>query len=227
MSTVAQSTQLPPVNSRILDRILAQPSDPMHGTDVDWWSYLVEQGLSLLSITSSPTGVVAGSQVIASLNITTNTDTALAIYAIMLQQELAALAGANDLISVSTDLTYYQPSPPAANDTTLASLTGNLRLRNNLLTTNLVAMTSFTTSGAAEVFQGQNVRKFFVQPPLVVGPSLVIAQNTNVIAGTTAAFTTQPSARILGRYVRINTQQYANLVALATGEAILPPTILG
>ena len=173
------------------------------------------------------------------LDIETSPDTAFQVYAI----GMASFFGTSDIdtgtssgglttdINLESNVTYYQPSPPASNNTTLASTTGNLRFRNNFWQQTIAMYQQWVNLGGATTGVGIGISsqgKFhtvvLAEPITIVGEALVAtATNTNTL---NQAFIRQ-GIWVVGKYVHISTNQYVNLVALATGQAILPPSVLG
>lgn len=186
----------------------------------------------------TPTSPTSGSGAIMYTPIDTNPDTALVVYAIGMSLydgvvfgNLPSGGGASQTYGVTVALTYTQPSPPASNTTTLASTTGNLKLRNrfwelsafqNLAEDNYGSATSGITSFMPNVTKEITVE--FAQPIMLVGSQLAVAWESPSWDGGNQ-FTVR--AMVVGKYVHINSATYVKLVALATGQAILPPSILG
>lgn len=173
------------------------------------------------------------------LDIETSPDTAFQVYAIGMASffgtstiSTSTSAGTTTTdINLESNVTYYQPSPPASNKTTLASTTGNLRFRNNFWQQTIAMyQQSVNLGGASTGFavgvssQGKFNTVVLAEPITIVGEALVAtATNTNTLND---AYIRQ-GIWVVGKYVHISTKQYVDLVALATGQAILPPSILG
>ena len=128
-------------------------------------------------------------------------------------------------------MTYTQPQPPASDGTTLASSSGNLAFRNRFWQSLLVGVSVFQNLGGATSgvtsYMGQVEREGTVilrKPIRVVGAQLALAytsSSSNIGCYTTGRW------QVVARPVHITSNEYVNLVALATGQAILPPSILG
>ena len=128
-------------------------------------------------------------------------------------------------------MTYTQPQPPASDGTTLASSSGNLAFRNRFWQSLLVGVSVFQNLGGATSgvtsYMGQVQREGTVilrKPIRVVGAQLALAytsSSSNIGCYTTGRW------QVVARPVHITSNEYVNLVALATGQAILPPSILG
>ena len=177
--------------------------------------------------------------VLNSLDIETSPDTAFQVYGIAMattlgnstiNTETSGGTLTSDVL-VETTVSYYQPSPPASNNTTLASKTGNLRWRNRFWQQTVAIQQQAVNLGAASTgfavgitSQGRFNTVVLVEPITIVGEGLVaLASNPGTIVSTYV----HTGIWIVGKYVHISTNQYVNLVALATGQAILPPSILG
>jgi hypothetical protein len=128
-------------------------------------------------------------------------------------------------------MTYTQPQPPASNATTLASSSGNLAFRNRFWQTLLVGVSVFQNLGGATSgvtsYMGQIEREGTVilrRPIKIVGSQLAIAytsSSSNIGCYTTGRW------QVVARPTHITSNEYVNLIAVATGQAILPPSILG
>lgn len=221
------STHLPDVVSPLLDKILAQYQNRWQGHNEDIFDYMVEQGLTYLQTSPSFQPVVSGRSNISANTILTGPNTALAVYGIMLDMDTAANNSGDVVCDIEYDVSYYQPSPPAANTTTDASFDGNLSVRNKLLVGSMTIERLTVTSGGHTQTQGMKIHRWFRRPPLIVGSALTVNTDTFLWTGAIANLSTRANAQIYYKYVPITTDQYVNLVALATGQAILPPTIFG
>ena len=128
-------------------------------------------------------------------------------------------------------MTYTQPQPPASNATTLASASGNLAFRNRFWQTLLVGVSVFQNLGGATSgvtsYMGQIEREGTVilrRPIKIVGSQLAIAytsSSSNIGCYSTGRW------QVVARPTHITSNEYVNLIAVATGQAILPPSILG
>ena len=132
---------------------------------------------------------------------------------------------------VNWAMTYTQPQPPASNGKTLASTSGNLVFRNRFWQTLLVGVSVFQNLGGATSgvtsYMGQVSREGTVilrRPIRIVGQQLALAYASS--ASNIGCYTTG-RWQVVAKPVHINSNEYVNLVALATGQAILPPSILG
>ena len=198
------------------------------------------QFMEVASLSASTEVKTSSSDVVVnSLDIETSPDTAFQVYGI----GMATILGTSTIststssgtitsdVFAETTVSYYQPSPPASNNTTLASKTGNLRWRNQFwqqtvaIQQQAVNLGDATTGFAVGITsQGRFNTVVLVEPITIVGEGLVaLASNPNTLTSTFV----KAGIWIVGKYVHINTNQYVNLVALATGQAILPPSILG
>lgn len=196
-----------------------------------------------MEVASLPTSTLLNTSssdvVVNSLDIETSPDTAFQVYGIGMATTLGTSTISTGTSSGSltspvlaeTTVSYFQPSPPASNKTTLASKTGNLRWRNQFWQQTVAIQQQFVNLGGATTgigvgitSQGRFSTVVLVEPITIVGEGLVaLASNPNTLTSTYV----HTGIWIVGKYVHISTNQYVNLVALATGQAILPPSILG
>ena len=189
--------------------------------------------------TSTDLSTSTSDKVLASVDIETSPDTAfqifgLAMFTMLGTSSISTSTSAGTMTSdvfAETALSYYQPSPPASNKTTLASTTGNLEFRNHFWRQLQAVQQQFVNLGGASTGvgvgvsnEGQQITVVLAEPITIVGEGIVaLGSNPNSLTATYV----RVGAWIVGKYVHINTSQYVNLVALATGQAILPPSILG
>lgn len=177
------------------------------------------------TIGSGVTGVNGGD----SLNIQTSSNSALELWGLTINARINAIATApantSERISGEFVTTYYQPYPPAANATTPAASTGNLFYRNYFYQFyfNVNSVEPATPNGFSNN-RGINAIFLFEKPLRIVGEGLYSYLN---VAGNQLGIDYYYTVNWIGKYVGISEQQYVNLVALASGEAILPPSILG
>jgi hypothetical protein len=136
-----------------------------------------------------------------------------------------------DEFDVTVSMMYTQPQPPATDSTTLASTSGNLGFRNRFWETMIVGVPATQNLGGASTglvgYMGQIVREGTVilrRPIRIVGSKLALAYSTS---SSNDGVTFAGRWQVVARPVHINSHEYVNLVALATGQAILPPSILG
>ena len=198
------------------------------------------QFMEVASLSASTEVKTSSSDVVVnSLDIETSPDTAFQVYGIGMATTLGTSTISTGTSSGSltspvlaeTTVSYFQPSPPASNKTTLASKTGNLRWRNQFWQQTVAIQQQFVNLGGATTgigvgitSQGRFSTVVLVEPITIVGEGLVaLASNPNTLTSTYV----HTGIWIVGKYVHISTNQYVNLVALATGQAILPPSILG
>lgn len=184
---------------------------------------------------SAPT---AGSGYIYGIAIETGPEIAFDVYGFAMETfgfvpfgNLPPSDGGESTGQSTIHLTYTQPSPPASNATTLASTAGNLQLRNHFWSqtisvaaaaynpgTNTTPVYSFVTSQRVEN------TVLLERPITIVGSQLALSFDSPSWDTGTYTYT---GVRLVGRYKKITTSEYVNLVALATGQAILSPQILG
>jgi hypothetical protein len=127
--------------------------------------------------------------------------------------------------------TYFQPTPPASGGTTSASTSGNLRFRNIFWESRTAATWVQSNVGSDATYQNfnnmnvQDEKTVILPKPIrVVGTGLNIRY---VASNSGDDISMSVHSYVLGRYVHISDNEYVNLIALATGQAILPPSILG
>ncbi len=201
-------------------------------TDSEAWSFVENAGLIvfhpspyyLTSIAAATTGI----QGVISQPLNTSPRVAFELWGIAVYASLASGSGSGSAVDLVQG-TYYQPSPPAPNTTTPASGTGNLVLRNYYLQSYLQFQVDQVTAAGYGIEFGRyknyyQAFTFFRRPLRLVGTSLAMWHN--LIQNGEGVYITL-DVQWFGRYVDITENEYVNLVALATGSAILPPTILG
>lgn len=174
---------------------------------------------------------------LGSTSIETSPDTAFQIYGLAMSsfmntvQEPTGSSSLNYQIIAQNYMTYYQPKPPASDSTTIASQTGNLAFRNKFWTQmmglqevwfNYGSASSGVAGGATQA--GKMITVVLAEPITIVGEGIVV--QAKAMDGLYNTFMACQSW-VVGKYVHISTQQYVDLVALATGQAIMPPSILG
>ncbi len=181
---------------------------------------------------NSPTN---GSGTIPAGNVVTNTNTAFRIYAMAMNVtqnipygNMPSLGGGSGQYGVSLWPTYYQPNPPTSAGETLASTTGNLALINRFwkMTLNQSFAADSTSSGTGvtmtAISKSQGVTVLFTEPRTIVTSGMAMAwASPSWDNGNNFAFEWE----LIGKYVSISTSQFVDLVATATGQAIMPPTI--
>lgn len=181
---------------------------------------------------SSPT---AGSGSVPAGNVVTNVNTGFRIYAMAIHLNmfvpygnLPSLGGGTGTYGVTIYPTYYQPNPPTTEAETLAAVTGNLALINRFWKMSLTqAFSADSTSSGTGITmtstrQQQGVTVVFDNPITIVTSGLAMAWTSpSWDNGNSFNFMWE----LVGKYVPISPSQFVDLVATATGQAILPPTI--
>jgi hypothetical protein len=127
-------------------------------------------------------------------------------------------------------LTYTQPQPPADNNTTDAATEGNLEFRNVYFTkafADLISISQPATQNA-EVTENREVSMgyIFFDVPLRLALSQleaqVVVENNNLGLN----FNTRFVADVLYKFVQVSDAEYSNLVALASGQAVLTEVLV-
>lgn len=201
-------------------------------TTSDLWTYIVQNKLQYIAdISGSGTNAAGatGHKGNTYSDISTSPNTALEVWGFFWNWWIRSNAGLATTTIENLDayltLTYTQPSPPATNTTTDASNTGNLFLRNIFLQQEFMYNIAVGTTDSVMYQEPFRQGIYLLEAPIrIVGESLEVYINYESTTGSTAF---DFSVGFLGKYVTISQQQYVELVALATGEAILPPSILG
>lgn len=229
MRSIVGRTSLGPIRSEILDDLEKEVSTPNLSTSPDWWSYLVEQGLQYLTIDTSVTTIAAtvfSSTFPEVADLQTNPMTAFAVYGLQLKMNAWVTTPIAKMWAARFPVTYHAPVPPAEPGAE-ASITGNLWLRNQFLMVRAAQQQQFDTSGLSIAQVEYSGTRWFRRPPLIVGTDIAIGLHGQVYQGTGDEVSFQAHLDLVGKYVPIGIETYTNLVALATGQAILPPSILG
>lgn len=194
---------------------------------------------SVLSSTASTVTAPGESVGLVSQDIQTSPDTALQILAVAMESEVIPyVSQATTTAGIAAyqfggefRVSYHQPQPPASGTGVNAATTGTLALRNIFFSQSILFGDVFTnlgnaSSGIVQVMTppSREVVAVFQEPITIVGSSIFTEFK---LSGVSNSVNVYNRTQLLVRPVHISTQQYVNLVALATGQAILPPTILG
>jgi hypothetical protein len=127
-------------------------------------------------------------------------------------------------------LTYTQPEPPADNNTTDAVTNGNLEFRNVFFTKAFADMVSISQPATqnAEVTKNREVSQgyIFYDVPLRLALSQLEAQLVLENFANATNFTYRLVVDILYRFVQVSDAEYSNLVALASGQAVLTEVLV-
>lgn len=211
-----------------------------------WWrlaqktqaQYFVMDTSSMAA--SDTTTSASGSSIgLVTQPIATSTDTALQVIAVAMASQIVPMtnqaSGTNGIASYyfggEFELSYHQPQPPASGTGVNAATAGTLALRNKIFTQHMMIGSAWTANGADTAGDTQvltqpanEIMVVFEDPVTIVGSSLFTGFR---LAENSFTLNVWNRTQVLVRPVHITTQQYVNLVALATGQATLSPTILG
>ncbi|WP_343577772.1 hypothetical protein [Mycobacterium sp.] len=212
----------------------------------EWWRVAQAKRAQYLVFDSSTlaatdTTTVSGDESIGLITtqISTSPDTAFEVLAVGMESQVLPFTnqaestnGINALwYGGEFELSYHQPQPPASSSTVNAVTTGTLALRNKLFTQGIMYGNGWTANGAdtagdTQVLTPNAVQLcvFFEKPVLIVGTSLFTQFKSYSSSASCNVFN---RTHVLGRPVHISTSQYVELVALATGQAILQPLVVG
>ena len=212
-------------NQILLDLMRATRGEYIQGADYD--TNTITPGTY-----QNPTN---GSGTVQLTALQTNPDTGFRLYGFALEVNdyvpygnLPPLSGGTGIYGLTVWPSYTQPKPPATDTTTAASTTGNLALINRWWAMNFMqAFNADSTSSGTGVTmtanqQKQGVTVVFKEPPMIVGSNLAMTwASPSWDNGNAFNFRFD----VIGKYVPITSAQYVNAIAIATGQAVLPPTI--